>query len=311
MGSDRPLWLVLAPAMFLVLWSAGYAVAKFGLIYSEPLTLLALRYGLVVLIMGVFFAFLRPPLPKSNSEWGHLAMVGFLIQSVYFGMCYLAFKAGVAAGTVALLMSLQPILVALVAPGWTGEKVGWNRWTGLALGLLGTAVVIVARASIEPPTMIGFLCAALALFGITAGSLWEKKFGLSHHPVTANLVGFGAGLIGILPAMFWFETMEVNWTWGFTAALAYLVIGNSVVAVGLLLAMIRVGDVSSVSALFFLVPPLAAFLAWLLLGEIMPRIAWIGIFIAALGVFLATRKSKPKTAIDTGVAESKSQRVKR
>ena len=291
MAAGRPAWIALAPVMFLVLWSAGYAVAKVGLLYSQPLTLLALRFGLVVMIMGVLYAVMRPPLPASAADWGHLAMVGFLIQSVYFGMCYVAFYAGVAAGTVALLMSLQPILVALVAPGWTGEAIGWRRWMGLVLGLAGTALVIVARSSIEPPTLLGFACAALALLGITAGSLWEKRFGLDHHPVTANLVGYATGLVGILPALLWLETFQINWTWEFSLALAYLVIGNSVIAVGLLLAMIRAGDVSRVSALFFLVPPLAALLAWLLLGEIMPPVAWAGMVIAAFGVYLATRST--------------------
>lgn len=86
------------------------------------------------------------------------------------------------------------------------------------------------------------------------------------------------------------ETMEVNWTWEFSAALAYLVIGNSVIAVGLLLAMIRAGDVGKVSALFYLVPPMAAVLAWFLLGEIMPPLAWAGMAVAAVGVYLTTRK---------------------
>ena len=130
----------------------------------------------------------------------------------------------------------------------------------------------------------------LGLAGITIGSLWEKRFGLSHHPVTANLVGFTAGLLGVLPAMLLTETMEVNWTWEFSAAFAYLVIGNSVIAVGLLLAMIRAGDVGKVSALFYLVPPMAAVLAWFLLGEIMPPLAWAGMAVAAVGVYLATRK---------------------
>ncbi|NKB52792.1 MAG: EamA family transporter [Rhizobiaceae bacterium] len=289
MDSSRPLWLTLAPVVFLALWSAGYAVAKVGLQYSEPMTLLALRFGLVVIIMAIAFVIMRPPLPDKPMDWVHLAVVGFLIQSVYFGMCYIAFRAGVAAGTVALLMSLQPILVALLAPSWTGENIGWRRWAGLGLGLLGTAVVIAARSEVEPPTIFGFTCTALALIGITAGSLWEKRFGLDHHPVTANLVGYAAGLIGIVPAMLLLETMQVTWTWEFSIALSYLVIGNSVIAVGLLLAMIRAGDVSRVSALFFLVPPLAALLAWLLLGEIMPPVAWIGMIVAAFGVYLATQ----------------------
>ena len=291
MSKTKPLWVGIAPFIFLMLWSGGYAVAKVGLQYAEPLTLLVLRYGLVVLIMGVMFVFLRPPLPKTKVELGHLAMVGFLIQAVYFGMCYLAFKAGVAAGTVALLMSFQPILIGLAAPKLTQEAIGWKRWIGLLLGLVGAVIVIVARSEVEAPSFVGFAFAVLGLLGITAGSLWEKRFGLSHHPVTANLVGFSVGFIALLPIMLWLETMHITWTWQFSAALFYLVVGNSVVAVGLLLAMIRSGDVSRVSSLFFLVPPLAALLAWLLLAEVMPAVAWVGMALAVVGVFIATRKT--------------------
>ena len=291
MKAEQPTWLGFAPAAFLVLWSSGYVAAKFGLSFAEPLTFLALRFGCVVAIMLVFFLILRPPLPSTRMDWIHLSVVGFLIQSLYFGMCYMAFRSGVAVGTLALILSLQPILVGLVAPGWAGETIGWRRWSGLVLGLLGAAVVIAARSEIEPPTLLSLTFAVLALFGITAGSLWEKRFGVSHHPVTSNLIGFAAGLLGILPFMLLLESMQVDWTWEFTAALAYLVVGSSVIAVGLLLAMIRAGDVSRVSALFFLVPPLAALAAWVLLGEVMPPLAWAGMVLAAAGVFMATREA--------------------
>lgn len=112
----RPLWLTLAPFIFLMLWAMGYSFAKIGLLYTDPMTLLALRFGSVVIIMGALFAVLRPPLPKTRADWVHLAFVGFLIQAVYFGMCYYAFNSGIGAGTLALLMSFQPILVALLAP---------------------------------------------------------------------------------------------------------------------------------------------------------------------------------------------------
>ena len=289
MTAPKPLWLALAPVMFLCLWSMGYVVAKIGLKYAEPMTLLVMRYAAVVVIMAVLFLILRPPLPKTRADWGHLAVVGFLIQTIYFGMSYFAFRAGVAAGTVALIMSLQPIIVALIAPRWSGEAISARMWIGLLLGLIGAAIVISARSNIAAPSVFGFFFCVLGLAGITIGSLWEKRFGLSHHPVTANLVGFTAGLLGVLPAMLMFETMQVTWTWEFTAAFAYLVIGNSVIAVGLLLAMIRAGDVGKVSALFYLVPPLAAVLAWLMLGEVMPPLAWAGMAVAAVGVWLATR----------------------
>lgn len=288
--TPRPGWLVVAPVIFLLLWAGGYTVAKVGLNHAEPMTILSLRYSLVVVIMAVAFAVLRPPLPVCAADWGHLAVVGFLIQSVYFGLTYLSFRQGIAAGTAALLMSLQPILVALIAPRWSGERIGWKRWLGLALGLTGAGIVIVARMAIEAPTIAGFILAALGLGGITMAALWEKRFGLNHHPVTANLIGYAAGLVGVVPAMLMLETMRIDWTWEFGAVMAYLVIGNSVIAVGLLLAMIRAGEVAKVSALFFLVPPLAAVIGWAVLGEVMPPAAWFGMAVAACGVLLATRK---------------------
>lgn len=293
-----PLWLTVAPLLFVTLWAGGYATAKIALQYSQPLTLLTLRFGLVLVVMLVALIMLRPPMPKRPIDWLHLAIVGFLLQTIYFGFTYIAFASGIGAGTLALLMSLQPIVVGLAAPRWSGELISWQCWLGLLLGLIGVTIVITIRAGIEPPTAIGFGSAVLALAGITAASLWEKRFGLSHHPVTSNLVGYAAGLIAIMPLALWLETgngrlnllSDVQWTWQFAAALVYLVIGNSVIAVGLLLSMIRVGEVSRVSALFYLVPPLAAIIAWLLIGEVIPPLAWPGIVIAAAGVYIATRQ---------------------
>lgn len=292
MSTNQPTWLVFAPGIFLFMWSTGYVAAKFGLGYIEPMTFLALRFACVVTIMAVLFLIIRPPLPKSRNDWMHLAIVGFLLQSMYFGMCYMSFSAGLSVGTLALILAMQPIIVGLVAPRWNGEKVGFRQWIGLVLGLTGAAIVIVARSEIAAPSAIGFVFASLALFGITGGSLWEKRFGVSQHPVTANLVGFTAGLIGMVPFMIAFETMEIIWTWELIGSLVYLIIASSLIAVGLLLAMIRAGEVSKVSALFFLVPPMAAAIAWVVLDEIMPPIAWAGMIVAGLGVFMATTKKQ-------------------
>ena len=189
------------------------------------------------------------------------------------------------------------LVVGLVAPRWAGEKVGWRRWSGLVLGLFGAAVVIITRSGIDPPpTGLSFLFGFLALVGITAGSLWEKHFGVSHHPVTSNLVGYTVGFAGVLPFMLLLESMHIDWTWEFTATLAYLVMGTSLVAVGLLLAMIRAGDVTRVSAMFFLVPPFAALVAWFVLDEIMPPMAWVGMGFAAAGVLIATHAPEKRVS---------------
>ena len=288
---SRPLWLIAAPVIFLVLWSAGFAIAKLGLQHAAPLTLLALRYCLVLLLLLPVAAILRPPLPKTAREWADVAVVGFLIQVVYFGLCYVAFKSGVSAGAVAIIVCLQPILVALTAPHFVGESTSGRGWVGLALGLGGAALVILSGQGVSIENGFGVGCAFLALLGITSGTLWEKRFGVSHHPVTSNLIQYAVGAAFTVPLALATENLQVNWSWEFGFVLIYLVVGNSLLAMSLLLAMIRVGEVSRVSALFYLVPPLSALFAWPLLGEVMPAVGWIGMALAAVGVALVSRKS--------------------
>jgi drug/metabolite transporter (DMT)-like permease len=284
----RPLILA-APVIFLILWSAGFAIAKLGLQHAEPLTLLALRYTCVLVLLIPLALILRPPLPKTPRAWADVAIVGFLIQVVYFGLCYVAFKSGVSAGGVAIIVCLQPILVALSAPTLVGERVTARGWIGLMLGLAGAALVILGRSTIVAENAFGIVCTVLALFGITAGTLWEKRFGVTHHPVTSNLIQYAVGAAFTLPVAWATENMSVAWDGEFVAVLAYLVIGNSLLAMTLLLAMIRAGAVARVSALFYLVPAISALFAWPLLGEAMPPIGWAGLALAGLGVAIVSR----------------------
>lgn len=288
--SKRPLWLVAAPSVFLLLWSAGFGIAKLGLQHANPLTLLALRYVCVLIVLAPFALVLRPPLPRSLRAWADVALVGFLIQVAYFGLCYIAFKSGVSAGGVAIIVCLQPILVALVAPRFVGETVSPRAWLGLALGLSGAVLVILARSSVQAEGAFGILCTIGALFGITAGTLYEKRYGVSHHPVTSNMIQYAVGAAFCLPLAWASEDLSIAWNLEFAAIVAYLVVANSLLAMSLLLAMIRVGEVSRVSALFYLVPAFSALFAWPLLGEAMPPLAWAGLALAGLGVALASRR---------------------
>ena len=288
---SKPLWLVAAPFIFLLLWSGGFSIAKLGLKHAEPLSFLALRYATVLAILAPLFFIMRPPLPRRGMEWLHLFIVGFLIQAVYFGLCYIAFKSGVSAGGVAIIVCLQPILVGLIAPHFARENVSPLRWIGLALWLAGAATVIISRSAVAAENAMGVVATVGALLGITAGTLWEKRFGRNHHPVVSNGVQYLAGLAGTLPLALGLETFAFTWNAEFIAAWLYLVIANSIVAMTLLLAMIRPGEVARVSSLFYLVPPLSAVIAWPLLGEVMPPLGWLGFALAALGVALASRRT--------------------
>ena len=285
-GEPAPLWLKLAPAIFLLLWSGGFPVGKVGIGYAGPMTFLSIRYALVLLVLAPLLAALRPPLPRGD-QLRHLLVVGALVQGLYFGLGYAALALGVSAGTAALIASLQPILTALLAPLLTGDRIEGRAWLGLALGFAGAAVVILAKSGVGEATALGIAAAGGALLAITAGTFYEKRYGVRQHPVPANLIQHGVALAAFLPIAWLTEGFAVRPSLPLAASLAYLVLGNSLVAVGLLLAMVRRGAVARVTALFFLVPPMSAVLAWVLLGEAVPPVAWLGFALAALGVALA------------------------
>lgn len=287
-GND--VFVLLAPAIFLMLWSGGYAIAKIALRHVEPMTLLSLRFGAALIIVLPLVLVLRPPLP-ARRDIGHILVVGFLIQCVYFGVSYLSFASGISAGAMALIVSLQPIVVGILAPMFIAERVTIWRWIGLMLGLAGAALVILSKSAVESSSHLPLLGAFAALFAMSGATIYEKRFGVSAHPLVSNALQYSVGFAVLTPVALSMETYRVAWDLEFLGALAYLVIGNSLIAITLLLAMIRRGEASRVSALLFLVPPLAALIAWAMIGEVMPPLAWAGFVLAALGVGLATRKA--------------------
>ncbi len=283
------LWHWLAPLLFVVLWSSGFAFAKLGLEDADPLTFLLVRYAAVLVILLPIALVLRPPWPRGRRSWLHIAAVGFLIQVVYFPFSYLAVTKGLSASANALIAALQPILVGLASPLLLRETVGLRRWLGLVLGLGGAALVIIARAEVETTATLGILLSVAALLGLTAATLYERRFGIEAHPVSSNLIQYLLGLALLTPIAALLEPMRVEITADFAVAIAYLVVANSLISVTLLLAMLRRGEAARVSAFFFLTPPTAALVAHLILGEALPPLAWVGMLLAAGGVALATR----------------------
>ncbi|WP_137389740.1 DMT family transporter [Rhodoligotrophos defluvii] len=297
-SATKPVWLTLAPVIFLLLWSGGYPSMKIGIQYADPFMLLLLRYFLIVVVLGPVFLIMRPPLPSTGRQWLHLAITGLLLQVFYFSLCYWSVALGLSAGALALILALQPILVGLFAPWSTAERVTVLHWVGLVLGTIGAAVVIASRATVEATSVLGIASALGALLAITAATLYEKRFGSNHHPVTANLVQCIVAAVTMFPIAWFLGDMHVEWSLPLAGVLAYLVIANSLIAITLLLILVRRGEASKVSALFFLVPPVAAIQLWVLLGETMPLIAWFGMIIATIGVALVTnpRARAPKPA---------------
>lgn len=290
--STEPFFWRAAPFIFLIFWSGGYSFAKLGLAHVEPLTMLALRYGLAVLALLPFLVIRKPRWPATARHWGAIALTGFLIQCVYFGLAYLAMKRGMNAGTTAIIMALQPILVAVFAPLFSGQRGGPFLWLGLGLGFAGVVLVILSEGALGPSPWVAVLLALGALGGITAATLFEKWHGMKTDPVVGGIVQYVVGFAVLLPAAYFAETMVIDWQPEFIVALAYLVIANSIISIGLFIALLQRGDATRISSLFYLVPPLAMILAWAILGESVTPLALAGFALSASGVYVVSRQAR-------------------
>ncbi len=287
----EPLFWRAAPFIFLILWSGGYAFAKLGLSYVEPMTMLALRYGLAVLALLPLLLLRRPRWPQGARQWGAVMITGFLIQCVYFGLAYLAMKRGMNAGTTAIIMALQPILVAVFAPLISSARGSPALWLGLALGFVGVVLVILSEGSLGPSPWVAVFLALCSLCGITSATLFEKWHGMRTDPVTGGIVQYAVGFAVLLPVAAMTETMAIDWTPGFAVSIAYLVIANSIISISLFIALVQRGDATRISAMMYLVPPLAMVAAWLILGETITPLALMGFALSAAGVYIVGKKT--------------------
>lgn len=281
------------PALFVVLWSSGFIAAKAGLQAADPLTFLALRFALVTVLMLVIVLVTRPPWPHTWGEVGHIAVAGALMQAIYFGAAWVAMSTGVGAGTAALIVCMQPIFTAIAAGPMLGERVGARQWAGLGLGFLGVALVVERKLELGLGTPAGIAICFVSLAGITIGTLYQKRFCPTIDPRTGGLVQFTTATAMLLPAALLFEEARIHWSLEFVAALFYVAVVLSLVSVSLLFVMIKRGQASRMTSLFFLVPPLTALMAWAALGETMTWSAIAGMVLAVVGVAMVVTGRSP------------------
>ena len=288
-----PLLTRLTPLLFVLLWSTGFIGAKYGLPYAEPLTFLVSRYVLVIVLMSVLALAMRAPWPASPREALHIGVTGLLVQALYLGGVFMSIHRGLPAGISALVVGMQPLLTAALAGALLGERVSARQWAGLALGFGGVALVVGSKASVDGvdgDALVHMLVPALAaLLGITAGTLYQKRFCPRFDLRTGSVMQFLPSLVVTLLVASQTETMEIEWTGDFVFALGWLVMVLSIGAISLLNLLIRSGSAVNVASLFYLTPPTTALIAWAMFDETLSALAIAGMAIAVAGVWLARK----------------------
>jgi len=290
------------PAVFVLIWSTGFIVAKFGLPYAPPLTFLVLRYAFSIACFLVWIRLSRARWPRGRQQWLHLAATGMLMHAGYLGGVWVAVKGGMGSGLTALIVGLQPVLTALwlswaASSGTSSQaQVTPRQWAGLGLGLGGLLLVVARKFGAgSEVTALTLGCAVFALFSITIGTLYQKHFVQPTDVRSANTIQLAAALLVTLPFAF-METEAIAWNSQFIGAMAWSVLALTLGGSSLLYLLIQRGAATSVTSLLYLVPPTTALMAWLLFGEAITLATVAGTALTALGVSLVVRPAKPKAA---------------
>ena len=288
-----------APALFVFLWSTGFIGAKYIVPYAEPFTFLMIRYFLAALILfAIAYAF-KQPLKLNREQFKASFAVGMLLHVIYIGGVFYAVSLGVSAGISAVIVSIQPVLVSLLAVPLLGERLRWVQVVGLILGVAGIALLLLPKVFegnyTATVSTTGIIICVIALLGTSAGYLVQKKMGSDIPFLSGTGAQYAVSAIAFAILSFTTEDQIIQWVPEFFLGLAWIVIMLSIASIVLLYGMLRTGSASKVSSLYYLVPPVAAIQAYFLFDEVIGLVGLIGMALAGLGVVLVMRQAAEKT----------------
>ncbi|MEP6739281.1 MAG: DMT family transporter [Caldimonas sp.] len=289
------------PWVFVLIWATGFVVARLAMPHAPPFGFLAVRFALSALCFAAWIALAHAAWPVGRAQWGHLVVTGVLMQAGYLGGVWSAVKSGLGAGTAALLVGLQPVLTAMWltrTSARTGPRhVSARQWLGLLLGFAGLTLVVWRKLGVGEVTAANLAMATVALFSITIGTLYQKRYVARCDVRSASAVQMIAALAVCLPFA-WFEREPMVWHTDLVLAMAWsvgvLTLGGS----SLLYLLIQRGEATAVTSLLYLVPPCTALLAWAMFGESFTALMMLGMALTVAGVAIVVRSARDVTPED-------------
>ena len=277
------------PFLFVIFWSSAFVSGQIIVQSASPFASLSFRFMIVALGFIIFAKIFNEKIFVKKSLIYQSAVTGILFHGFYLGGVFFSYSVGLSATLSALIVGLQPVLTNILSGPILKEKVTFTQWMGILLGLIGTIFVIGLDVGKSIP-ILGIIASIVALIGATTATIWQKKFTNKLSLSVNNFYQAVAAAIFLLFASLLFEVSYINFTRSFILSMGWQIIMVSFGAFTILMFLIKIGSASKTSNLFFLVPPTTAIMAWFVLGEELYRNDLIGLMIASVGVFIATRK---------------------
>lgn len=279
-------WKSIIPICFILAWSSGAIFVKLGLQYANPLTFVLLRFLLSTSLLWIVCLTIRSAFPKTVKEWGYILLTGLLLQAGYQIFYFFALNYHISPGVLAIILGAQPIITAFCGE----EKTKYDQWLGLFLGLSGLVLVVADHVSASGLTLYGLFSALVCLSCITIGTFMQKQIQISQPMNMA--IQYSGGLLVILIFLPFFGGWHVQWNSTFLISLFWMAFVVSVGASMMLYFMIQKGDLINVTSLLYGVPPVTAFLDYLVFRNQLTFVACLGMVCILIGLFLVHRRGK-------------------
>ncbi len=250
---------------------------------------LATRFFLAFLVLFTICLFYRISFPKNLKEFIHISIAGMLTVGTFSIGAFLSISYGISGALSALIIALQPIIVAFLAIKFLGESLNKNIFVGLFLGFLGVTFVVYSKISFTSEMILGVFWSVIALFGLSFGNIYQKKYCSNMNLFVGGAIQTFSSTILVLPFLY-FEDSHINWNQEFFVALIYMAIFVSIGALSLLYVMIKNKDVSKVASIFYLVPVSAVIVSYFLFDYGIDFITIFGIITVFIGISIINKK---------------------
>jgi drug/metabolite transporter (DMT)-like permease len=276
---------------FVAIWGSGFIASKIAMQHAAPLTFLSMRFALGIMCLVPFVWLTRPAWPATRMGFVHVAIAGLLMHAIHLGGSHYTQYLGLSAGITAVLLCIQPVITAMIAARWMGERLNRVQWIGVIAGLAGVTLIVWHKIDVREATTGSMIAVTVALIGVTAGSLYQRAFCASVDLRAAAMVQFAVTFMVLAPLALTFENNHVRWSWALAGAMFYLVIFASLLAVSAWHHLLRHGGATRVTSLIYLTPVFAIVPEFLWFGITPSAISWAGIVVTCAGVGLVALKN--------------------
>ncbi len=290
-------WETLLAWYFVSVWGSGFIATKIGLAHAAPLTFLTLRFAFGILCLIPIVLIVRPRWPTHRREAGHVIVAGLLMHAVHLGGSHYTQYLGMSAGITAVLLSIQPLLTAIIAGRWLGERPSMRQWLGIAVGLAGVTLIVWHKMDVHEATLGSLVAVTIALVGVTAGTLYQRAYCPTVDLRAASLLQFVAAIAVLAPLAWLTEDATVRWSWLLAGAIVFLVIGASLLAVNAFHTLMRRGQATRVTSLIYLTPIFAVMLELAMYGVVPTPLSIVGILTTGLGVAMVSWPTSPQPSV--------------